>query len=64
MYTIEERLAIAEEKLKRMEKLEEQLKHTQDKLTQMAHAYERNFDVMSRRISKKSDGFFSDLFNW
>ena len=64
MYSVEERLAIAEEKLKRMDKLEEQLKRTQDALMQMAHVYDRNFNVLSGRVSQKSDGFFSDLFNW
>ncbi len=64
MYTVEERLAIAEEKLKRMDKLEEQLKRTQDALMQIANTADRNFAVLSGRVSRKSDGFFSDLFDW
>lgn len=64
MYSIEERLAIAEEKLKRMEKIEEQLKRTQDALMQLANVYDRNFAILSGRVSRKSDGFFSDFFNW
>jgi hypothetical protein len=64
MYSIEERLAIAEEKLKRMEKIEEQLKRTQDALMQLANTSDKNFAILSGRVSRKSDGFFSDLFNW
>lgn len=64
MYTVEERLAIAEEKLKRMEKIEEQLKRTQDALMQLALSSDKNFAILSGRVSRKSDGFFSDLFNW
>jgi len=64
MYSIEERLAIAEEKLKRMDEIERQLRRTQDALMQLANIYDRNFAILSGRVSKKSDGFFSDLFNW
>lgn len=64
MYSIEERLAIAEEKLKRMDELERQLKRTQDVLVQVANTADRNFARLSGRIAQKSDGFFSDLFNW
>ena len=64
MYSIEERLAIAEEKLKRMDEIELQLRRTQDALMQLANVYDRNFAILSGRVSKKSDGFFSDLFNW
>lgn len=64
MYSIEERLAIVEEKLKRMDEIERQLRRTQDALMQLANVYDRNFAILSGRVSKKSDGFFSDLFNW
>lgn len=67
MYSIEERLAIAEEKLKRMDEIERQLKRTQDALMQLAIIYDKNFDILSGRVSRKSDesdGFFSDFFNW
>ena len=64
MYSVEERLAIAEEKLKRMEKIDEQLKRTQDALMQLANTSDKNFAILSGRVSRKSDGFFSDLFNW
>lgn len=64
MATVEERLAVAEEKLKRMDKIEAELKKTQMALMEMAGTVDRNFAVMSGRVSKKSDGFFSDLFNW
>jgi predicted ribonuclease toxin of YeeF-YezG toxin-antitoxin module len=64
MMTVEERLAIAEEKLKRMETIEDQLKRTQDALMRVANMADRNFARLSGRIATKSDGFFSDLFNW
>lgn len=64
MYSIEERLARAEVKLERMEKLEEQLKRTQVALMEVTSTYDRNFDILSGRVSRKSDGFFTDLFNW
>lgn len=64
MYSVEERLAIAEEKLKRLEKVEEQLKRTQDALIQLAATSDKNFAILSGRVSRKSDGFFSDLLNW
>ncbi len=62
--TIEERLAVAEEKLKRMETIEDQLKRTQDALMRVANMADRNFARLSGRIATKSDGFWSDLFNW
>jgi len=61
---IEERVAYLEAKLERVEKIEEQLKRTQDALMQLANTYDRNFAILSGRVSRKSDGFFSDLFNW
>jgi len=64
MMTIEERLAVAEEKLKRMETIEDQLKRTQDALMRMANLTDRNFARLSGRVAAKSDGFWSDLFNW
>lgn len=64
MATVEERLAVAEEKLKRMDKIEEELKKTQLALMEMASTVDRNFAVVSGRVAKKSDGFFSDLFSW
>jgi hypothetical protein len=64
MMTIEERLAVAEEKLKRMETIEDQLKRTQDALMRVANMADRNFARLSGRIATKSDGFWSDLFNW
>ncbi len=62
--TVEERLAVAEEKLKRMETIEDQLKRTQDALMRIANMADRNFARLSGRIATKSDGFWSDLFNW
>lgn len=64
MYSVEERLAIAEEKLKRLEKLEEQLKRTQNSIMQVVATYDRNFALLTGRVNRKSDGFFSDLFDW
>jgi len=64
MMTIEERLAVAEEKLKRMETIEDQLKRTQDALMRVANMADRNFARLSGRVAAKSDGFWSDLFNW
>lgn len=64
MASVEERLAVAEERLKRMDKIEEELKKTQLALMELASTYDRNFAILSGRVSKKSDGFFSDLFNW
>jgi uncharacterized membrane-anchored protein len=64
MMTVEERLAVAEEKLKRMETIEDQLKRTQDALMRVANMADRNFARLSGRIATKSDGFWSDLFNW
>lgn len=63
-YTVEERLAIAEEKLKRLDKVEEQLKRTQEALMQLTVTYDKNFAILSGRVSRKSDGIISDLFNW
>ena len=62
--TLEERIAYLEAKLERQEKIEEQLKRTQDALMQVAGTCDRNFAILSGRVSRKSDGFFSDLFNW
>lgn len=64
MYSLEERLAIAEEKLKRMDEIERQLKRTQDALMRVANTADKNFARLSGRVAQKSDGFFSDLFNW
>lgn len=68
MYSIEERLARAEVKLERMDKLEEQLKQTRaatrEALIKVTSTYDRNFDILSGRVRRKSDGFFADLFNW
>lgn len=62
--TLEERVAYLEAKLERQEKIEEQLKRTQDALMRVATLADKNFARMSGRIANKSDGFFSDLFNW
>ncbi len=64
MASVEERLAVAEEKLKRMETIEDQLKRTQDALMRVARQADRNFARLSGRVAAKSDGFWSDLFNW
>lgn len=64
MLSVEERLAVAEEKLKRMDKIEAELKKTQMAVMQLASTTDRNFAIISGRVSNKSDGFFSDLFNW
>ena len=47
-----------------MDELERQLKRTQDVLVQVANTADRNFARLSGRIAQKSDGFFSDFFNW
>ncbi len=62
--SVEERLAVAEEKLRRLEKVELQLKRTQDALMHLAGVYDRNFAILSGRVNQKSDGFLNDLFNW
>lgn len=62
--TLEERVAYLEAKLERMDKIEDQLKRTQNALMQVANTADRNFARLSGRIASKSDGFFSDLFNW
>lgn len=62
--TLEERVAYLEAKLERQEKIEDQLKRTQDALMRVANMADRNFAKLSGRIATKSDGFFSDLFNW
>jgi hypothetical protein len=62
--TLEERVAYLEAKLERQEKIEEQLKLTQDALTRVIHVGNQNFARLSGRISRKSDGLWSDLFNW
>ena len=64
MLSVEERLAVAEEKLKRMDTIEKELKKTQIALMELASTADRNFAIISGRVAKKSDGFFSDLFNW
>ena len=64
MLSVEERLAVAEEKLKRMDTIEKELKKTQIALMELASTMDRNFAIISGRVAKKSDGFFSDLFNW
>lgn len=62
--TIEERLIRAEVKLKRMDEIERQLKKTQEALMVVASTADQNFATLSGRVRRKSDGFFSDLFNW
>jgi hypothetical protein len=60
----DERLVCLEAKLERLEKIEDQLKRTQQALQEVAAITDRNFALLSGRVSRKSDGFFSDLFNW
>jgi uncharacterized protein (DUF3084 family) len=62
--TVEERLAYLEAKLERLEKVEDQLKRTQQALQDVAAITDRNFAILTGRVSRKSDGFLSDLFNW
>lgn len=62
--SLEERIAYLEAKLERQEKIEEQLKRTQEALMKLANTYDRNFVILSGRISNKSDGILSDLFGW
>lgn len=62
--TVEERLAYLEAKVERLETIEDQLKRTQQALQNLAAITDRNFAIVTGRISRKSDGFFSDLFNW
>jgi chromosome segregation ATPase len=62
--TVEERLAYLEAKVERLETIEDQLKRTQEALQNLAAITDRNFAIVTGRISRKSDGFFSDLFNW
>lgn len=62
--TLEERVAYLEAKLERQEKIESHLKKTQDALMRLTATYDRNFAILSGRVSRKSDGFLSDLFNW
>lgn len=62
--TLEERLAYLEAKIERQEKIETQLKRTQDALAKLAATYDKNFAILSGRVSRKSDGFFSDLLPW
>lgn len=64
MMTIEERLIRAEVKLEQMAEIEKQLKKTQEALMVVASTADKNFAILSGRVSRKSDGFFSDLFNW
>lgn len=62
--TLEERVAYLEAKLERQEVIEKQLKQTQDALMKVALTADQNFARLSGRVARKSDGFFSDLFNW
>ena len=62
--TVEERLAYLEAKAERLEVVEDQLRRTQQALQNVVAIYDRNFAIVTGRISNKSDGFFSDLFNW
>jgi hypothetical protein len=62
--TVEERLAYLEAKLERLEKVEDQLRRTQQALQDVAAITDRNFAILTGRVSRKSDGFLSDLFNW
>lgn len=62
--TVEERLAYLEAKVERLETVEDQLRRTQQALQRLAAIYDRNFAIVSGRISNKSDGLFSDIFNW
>jgi hypothetical protein len=62
--TVEERIAYLEAKVERLEIVEEQLKRTQQALQNVAAITDRNFAIVTGRVSNKSDGFFSDLFNW
>ncbi len=64
MKTVEERLAYLEAKAERLEKVEDELKRTQEALMRVANTTDQNFARLSGRVSRKSDGFFSDLFNW
>lgn len=63
-WTLEERVLYLETKLERQEKIEAQLKKTQDALMQLALTADQNFARLSGRISKKSDGILSDLLDW
>ena len=62
--TVEERVAYLEAKLERLEAIEDQLKRTQQALQDVAATTDRNFAILTGRVSRKSDGFLSDLFNW
>ena len=64
MKTVEERLAYLEAKAERLDKVEDELKRTQEALMCVANIADQNFARLSGRVSRKSDGFFSDLFNW
>ena len=64
MKTVEERLAYLEAKAERLDKVEDELKRTQEALRLIANITDQNFARLSGRVSRKSDGFFSDLFNW
>lgn len=59
--TVEERLAYVEAKLDRLEKVEAELKRTQQALVSVANITDRNFKLLRGR---KSDGLLSDLFDW
>jgi predicted transcriptional regulator len=62
--TVEERVAYLEAKVERLEAIEDQLKRTQQALQDVAATTDRNFAILTGRVSRKSDGFLSDLFNW
>lgn len=64
MKTVEERLDYLEAKAERLDKVEDELKRTQEALMRVANIADQNFARLSGRVSRKSDGFFSDLFNW
>lgn len=62
--SVEERLAYLESKVERLAVVEDQLRRTQQALQHVTAIYDRNFAIVTGRIANKSDGFFSDLFNW
>ena len=62
--TVEERLAYLEAKAERLEVVEKKLKYTQQALQNLITVHNSNLEIIKHRISNKSDGFFSDLFNW
>jgi hypothetical protein len=62
--TVEERLAYLEAKVERLAVVEDQLRRTQQALQRVTAIYDRNFAIVTGRIANKSNGFFSDLFDW